>query len=69
LAARVAGTDVGVNTLHGHVDGAAAVVNVHEYGAMVCPVAFVAPLTVTPYVVLNARALEGVNVAVLVAES
>ena len=50
--------------------GAAAVVNVHEYGAAIAwPVPFVAPLTVAVYVVPYARALPGVNVAVLLAES
>ena len=37
--------------------------------AIVWPVAFVAPLTVAVYVVPYARALPGVNVAVLLAES
>ena len=59
-----------LNTLQGHPVAAAAVVNSHEYGAAItCPVLFAAPLTVAVYVVPYARALPGVNVAVLLAES
>ena len=43
--------------------GVAAVVKLHEYGLdMDCPLELVAPLTVAVYVVLYARAAEGVKV-------
>jgi hypothetical protein len=45
--------------------GAATVVKLQEYGAMVCPVEFVAPVTVAVYCVLYASDEEGVKVAVV----
>ena len=50
--------------------GAATVVNVQEYGALiVCPVELVAPLTVAVYVVPYSSALAGVKVDVFVVAS
>jgi hypothetical protein len=69
--AGVVGTVVTGQIEHGQPDGgaAAAVVNVHDTGAIVLLAASLAPDTLTVYTVLTANAADGVNVAVRVAAS
>jgi hypothetical protein len=67
-----AGTAVAGQIEHGQPDGGggdAAVVNVHDTGAIVLFAASLAPDTLTVYTVLTANAADGVNVTVRVAAS
>src|SRR4026209_2744040 len=69
--AGVGGTVVAGQIEHGQPDGGAdaAVVNVHDTGAIVLFAASLAPDTLTVYTVDTANAADGVNVAVRVPAS